>query len=80
MTDTLSRIYCESVDKFAECVDKIVNALSLESECFREPSYALFHDKILAALLNYPLLKIHDNKIFIRMEPKMNEELSESSE
>lgn len=78
--DTLSRIYCDTIDEFESCYEiSAMNSYDFSSVHFEEDEYKAFRAKIESNPDDYPLQRVKDGRIFIRLEPKMFEPLSDMS-
>lgn len=76
--DALSRVYCESLQEFELSIIKL-DSIDFNSKCFDDSEYVSLKNKIEQEPEKFSLFKIHNNRIFIRLEPRQNEQLSESS-
>lgn len=76
--DALSRIYCDSIDEFEEEINKFesVSMVDLNSSAFEDVEYKEFREKIVANPSQYPMLRVNENKIFIKQDPRRSEPLS----
>lgn len=80
--DALSRIYCDSLEEFEESLSdmNVVSTIRFESLNFEnDPDYVEFRTKIELNASQYPIFRIRDGRVFIRREPRMNENLSDST-
>lgn len=79
VTDTLSRAFYESLQEFNENLLKLtgaldINALDFDIDC----DYIKLRNNMIIDPDKYHQFRMHNNRIFIRLEPKSNELLSES--
>lgn len=76
--DTLSRIHCDSMNEFLENLPTSLCVINLDSDQFEDLEYVSFRNKIMENPEKFPTIRIHENKIYIRVEPKLSHSISET--
>lgn len=76
--DALSRIHCETINELISNIPKLA-AIDLESQCFDDEEYVNFRKNIVTDPEKFEIFKVHGDRIYIRLEPKVNDSLSDVS-
>lgn len=79
VADALSRIQCDTVAEFTSCLPLLVNSITLDGVEFEEEEYSKLREKIASHGEDYPAFRIHQSRIYIRLEPKVHENLIDMS-
>lgn len=77
--DALSRVQCDSVVEFLECVPQLAEIVDFPLADFEDNDYISIIKKVEENPINYPNLKTREGRLYIRLEPKMNDVLADSS-
>jgi len=77
--DALSRVECETVEEILEFVPVIIDAVDLNNSAFNSSEYVNLRQQIETSPEKFPILRIHENRIYIRLEPKLMDKLSDLS-
>lgn len=77
--DALSRVYTETLDEMLHYFPLIVNVVDLEHDAFNDVDYVNFRTKIESDPAKFWAFRVHENRIYIRLDPKPNDLLSDLS-
>lgn len=75
--DALSRIYCDEVNELELDVAMTLDTLDLKSVNFEDLDYRKLRDKIASEPDKFTRLKIVDNRVYVRNEPKKHQSLGD---
>lgn len=78
--DALSRIHCDTIEEFQSCLPLLaVSAIALDSNEFNDQEYSELRAKIKAHPDDYSPFRVQDARVYIRLDPKLGEGLSDIS-
>lgn len=77
--DTFSRIHCDSLQIFRAETTKIISSIDLNSSYFSDEEYVSLRNEIINNPQCLPTFKIHNDRIYIRLDLKPNNIISDQS-
>lgn len=75
--DTLSRVDCDSIEELVANIPLIVGQIDLDSNEFQEVEYQQLLKRIQKCPENFPNLKVQNNRVYIRLDLKDHQLMSE---
>lgn len=77
--DALSRTQCDSINELLHCIPLFVETVDLNSTEFSDTEYVKIVKNVEVDPQKYLNLKVHENRLYIRLEPKQGDVLSDLS-
>jgi hypothetical protein len=77
VADALSRVNCDSIAELSTDAQTLSRQLNLEDPAFDNETYVTFRDAISQNPNDYPNLRVLNNRIYIRLDPRPRESLTD---